>query len=123
MIVMPITLYVGMEAFKHHHWMLLIESPEWAIGTIFLSFHGEVLYIKYLRSSGLPLSETTIMLLSMAVVMVIASAVVNAYDDLETVTPHSLVFRLALFGLASAAFLLMVGGAKLVSTRSLENSR
>jgi hypothetical protein len=121
MIVVPVAMYVAMEAFHHQHWGLMLESPEWAIATIFLSFHGAVLYVEHLKKSGRELSETTLLLLSMAVVVVIAAAVVNAYDDLETVTRHSLLFRVVLFSLASIAFLLMVGGAKLVHTRSMEN--
>lgn len=121
MIVLPVGMYVGMEAYHHHHWMLMLESPEWAIATIFLSFHGAVLYVKHLKSSGRELSETTLLLIGLAVVVVIFAAVINAYADLEAVTRDSLRFRIGLFTLASLAFLLMVGGAKLVHTHSQED--
>lgn len=123
MIVLPVAIYIVMEAFHHHHWKLVLESPEWAIATIFLAFHGAVLYVQNLKKSGLELSETTLLLLAMAVLVVIVAAIVNAYDDLDAVTRMSLVFRVALFGFASVAFLLMVGGAKLVLTHSRENQR
>ena len=123
MIVVPVGLYVGMEAFHHHHWRLMIESPEWAIATIFLSFQGAVLYVKHLRKSGRDLSETSLWLLAFAVLVVMLAAVVNAYDDLETVTRHSLLFRIVLFCITSGTFLLMVGGAQLVHIRSQENNR
>jgi hypothetical protein len=118
MIVLPVGIYVVMEAFHHDHWELVIESPEWAIATIFLSFHGAVLYVQSLKKSGRKLSEGVLLLAAMAVLVVIIAAIVNAYDDLDSVTRRSVLFRTVLFAIASVAFLAMVSGAKFVAIHS-----
>ena len=115
LITIPVGLYIGLEAIHEHHWISLVQSPEWAVATIFLLFQGVSLYIRHLSSAGARISPVSIGLLALISLTIIAFTVINAYTSLDPQqnTKPAIIFRLGLFVITSLGFLLMVAGAKL----------
>jgi hypothetical protein len=119
LITLPVGLFVTLDASHKQEPHFLWHSPEWAIATIFLLFQGLSLYVRLLSNSGAKVSPTSIGLLALVSLPITALTVINAYRALDEHgnTPGSIAIRLTLFGLVSAAFLLLVGGAKFYHLR------
>jgi hypothetical protein len=115
LITVPVGLYIGLEAFHHHSWSLVIRSPEWSMATIFLLFQGLSLYVRHLTGAGARVSGVSIGLLALISLLITAFTLVNAYTSLdpEHNTNSAIGFRLGLFVITSLGFLIMVSGAGL----------
>jgi hypothetical protein len=119
LITLPVGLFVTLDAYHTNEPDFLWHSPEWAIATIFLLFQGLSLYVRLLSNSGAKVSGTSVGLLALVSLLITALTLINAYRALgeNGNTSSSIAFRLTLFGLVSAAFLMLVAGAKLYHIR------
>lgn len=113
LVTLPVAIFVTLEALHKEDRSFCWSSPEWAIATIFLLFQGLSLYIRELTRTGRKISEGYIGILGLVVLVGAVITSINAYQSLHENTNWGVSFRLAFFGLASIAFILMVGGAKL----------
>lgn len=111
-------VYVALEAFHKQDMFFFINSPEWAIATIFLSFQGVSLYRQGLKKLGSSLSDVSFEILTLFYVVITIVATVNAYKALSENTDLSVFVRLVLFFIASICFLLLVSSAKLAQSRT-----
>jgi hypothetical protein len=119
LVTVPVGLYIALEAKHDREISLFVTSPEWAMATIFLLFQGISLYFRHLTNSGAKVSAINISLLSLISLVVMTVTVVNAYTSLAAFenTGGSIGVRLLMFVAVSAAFLILVSGAKLYSIR------
>ena len=119
LITVPVGLYIGLEATHLHRWDFLFRSPEWAVATIFLLFQGLSLYVRHLAGTGAKVSAASVGLFALISLLMTAFTLINAYTSLdpEENTRAAIIFRLGLFVLTSAGFMVMVAGAKLYHLR------
>ena len=118
LITIPVGLYIGLEA-VHSDWKILVSSPEWSVATIFLLFQGLTLYVRHLGGTGARVSGVKIGVLALLSLVIAVFTVINIYKSLEEGhnTTAAVIFRLGLFLITSAGFMVMVSGAKLYDLR------
>jgi hypothetical protein len=122
LIVVPVGLYVALEATRKDRLAIFWTSPEWAIATVFLLFQGLTLYIRHLSRTGVRLSATKIGLLGLFSLIGTTTTLINAYRSLDEHdnTAVAIFIRLIFFVVVSCAFFLFVAAAHLYSMRKKE---
>lgn len=116
LIVLPVAMYLTLESIHAGRWSILT-SPEWSIATLFLSFQAALLFARRLGNTGRKLSIEVLLFLALGVVVVVASAAVNTWMSLERESTGTLLLRVVLFALTSAAFIVLVGSARAAEKR------
>jgi len=113
-LVLPIGIYVMLEALHKHKWTYFFQSPEWGIATIFLSFQGVSIYIKSLSGKNKQLNHSFLGILILIVIVVTIAAILNSYLSLEndSNTYSSIVFRLLLFLISTLYFFILTLSGK-----------
>lgn len=114
LITLPVGIYIALEAAHEQDPHLLYTTPKWAIATIFLVFQGGALHRYHIAAAGRVFSRAVIGLFSLAGLVVIITAAVNAYSDLDGWTVLSVTVRLALLLITSLTFILIVAGATFI---------
>jgi hypothetical protein len=110
-LVVPVLLYVAIEAFHDKGAMFLLESPEWGIATGFLGVHGPAVFEEELERSGRAISPLRMRFFRGAGLMLAGGALLNSFLSFDHETLAKMVVRMMMFGLASAAFVCFAGAA------------
>ena len=109
LLVIPIAIYVMLEALHKHDWHYFFKSPEWGIATIFLSFQGVWLYFKSLIGKNRKINHNFLGLLFLLVVIITVAAILNSFISLDPVynNRRNIIIRLILLIAASVSFLIL----------------
>jgi hypothetical protein len=81
--ILPVAIYVGLEASHKHDWTFLFLSPEWSIATIFLSFISLANYASAILKSGVKVYGPILGLMGIFQLLIIIIATLNANSALE----------------------------------------
>jgi hypothetical protein len=110
LLVLPILIYVVLEAVKAEEPIHVFTSPEWSIGTIFLTLQTQRMFTQEMGSSGM--AKGLQQLLSVVVVLVTIAAAVNVYAALPGHgDANMLAVKWVLFALATVLFIYVAGAA------------
>lgn len=118
LIILPVLIYVSIEAIHKEEMSFVLTSPEWSIATIFLLFQGNSLYRSFLKKSGRKINEHFFGLVALLSFTMALLTLVNSFLALHENTRLSIVIRIALFCFTSASFLLAVTSAKFFTFRN-----
>lgn len=114
LIIIPVAIYVSLEA-MHHGFLYFFKSPEWSIGSIFLSFQAIALYIRNLSktSKKLNLDFIGIVLIILIIITILAS--LNAYSSLQSEkdTFTKVLIRIVLLIISTISFFMLVLSSKI----------
>lgn len=84
-LILPVFIYVYMEARHKHDWSYMFTSPEWGIATIFLCFQGAAFYTKSLTlRTDKRINSTFLNLIYLIVLIVTIGATLNSFDSLDS---------------------------------------
>ena len=123
LIVVPVGVYVALEAIHKDKLSWFFLSPEWAIASIFLAFQTCALYIKYLDRTHKKLNNNLIYLLLIFAFILSITATINAFISLEDNNWKTILFRTIHFILTSVLFSFFVSGAILKTFTITEQSK
>ena len=113
--VLPVGIYVSLEALHKHDIYWLFFSPEWAIASIFLAFQTYALCFKRYSEAKFRLNTDFNLLLFVLAIIITICASINAYISLEYEYWSKIGFRIALFFLTIILFFFLVMSAILKS--------
>ncbi|WP_299336334.1 hypothetical protein [uncultured Psychroserpens sp.] len=114
LIILPVSIYISLEAMHKHDWTYFFKSPEWGIAIIFLSFQGVALYLKSLSSTNKKINHNFIGLLFLIVVVVTIAAILNSFISLDYKENNfmKISIRITLLFISSASFFILVLSGK-----------
>jgi len=112
-ILTPIALYVFLEAVHKHKWEFFFLSPEWAIGTIFLSFISINKYVNSCYNNSKHSIQEALNIYSLLNIIIIVMATLNAVWSMENESNTLCWCRGALFVFATILFFLFMTNSKL----------
>ena len=112
-ILAPIAIYVFLESVHKHDWTFFFLSPEWAIGTIFLSFISINKYVQSCYSTSKQSIQDALNIYSLLNIMIIVLATLNAVWSIEEESSVLCWCRGALFLFATVIFFLFMVNSKL----------
>jgi hypothetical protein len=110
-LVLPVLLYVMLEAFHDKGPMFLLTSPEWGIATCFLGIHGPSVFEEELDECGRQVSPLRMRFFRACGLMIAGAALVNSFLSFDSESILKAVLRMLMFGCASLAFTILVGAA------------
>ncbi len=114
LIILPIFIYVTIEAMHKQNWWYLLTSPEWAIASIFLSFQAAAIFLKGQTNTGLRINGDFLGLLFLAVITISIMATLNAYSSLHNASENytGVIIRLAFLIVSVISFFIFVLSSK-----------
>jgi len=117
-VIMPVGIYVFLEASDDKGWNYLYCSPEWAIATIFLSFISLSQYIASIGKSGKQVIEPIIGIISIIILLIIVASTLNAKISIDVGSGKdsdaAIYCRIILFTMATIIFFIFMTGTKLI---------
>lgn len=111
LIVLPVLLFITLEAAHSNSWSKMWKSPEWAIATLFLVLRLGFLHYMLLHRTGRRLNEPVLLIYVLGGLCISAAAVVNAWHSFGNDSYGAIALRLVLLMATSLAFFAAVGGA------------
>lgn len=121
LIIVPVGVYVCIEAVHKNDIWYFFMSPEWSIASIFLAFQGVALYVKYLNKSNKKLNFPVIGFMVLISVIATIIATINISVSLNFNGSDAIIVRTIQFILTSILFVSLVSGALFSSFK--ENQR
>lgn len=114
LIVLPIVIYISIEA-THKGWKYFFTSPEWSIGSIFLSVQAISILFFDLKKSGKNISENTIYRFCIIAAIITIFATINTYSSINKAddTIYLISIRWILFTITSFSFIILVSAGKI----------
>jgi hypothetical protein len=119
--ILPVAIYVGLEASHKHDWTFLFLSPEWSIATIFLSFISLANYASAILKSGVRVYGPILGIIGIFQLLIIILATINANNALalheltaKDSPTGSNIFRIILFITSSIVFFIFITGEKML---------
>lgn len=113
-VLVPIAIYVFLEAVHKHDLYFFFQSPEWAIGIIFLSFISINKYVQTCYKSYKSALQESLNIYSIFNIIIIVFATLNAVWSIEKDTNILQTCRLILFIFASLIFFIFMTNSKLI---------
>lgn len=114
-ILAPIALYVFLEANNYKHdWHFFFTSPEWSIGTIFLSTISVHTYLQKSWQKQSRNVDDVLKIYSLGSLIVIVLATLNAEWSLNFETQKLIYCRWLLFLISSTIFIIFMTNSKLI---------
>jgi hypothetical protein len=108
-IMLPIAVYVFLEANHQNSVSYFFTSPEWAIGTIFLSFNSTFNYFKdIIKKEGVKINEHLLSLFPLIALIICVFATLNAYWSMSKENSLLIIGRIALLFFSSIIFFLLM---------------
>lgn len=112
-ILLPIAIYVFLEAIHKNNLAFFLQSAEWSIGIIFLSFISINKYIQSSYKNAKSAMNESMNIYSLINIIVIVLATLNAVWSIESDTITLQICRLILFLFASLIFFIFMINSKL----------
>jgi hypothetical protein len=116
LVIVPVGLYVALEALHKGEPEFFVTSPEWAIATIILVFQAMAGLFEDLARPERSLARGGARIEALVALVIIVAASVNAYMGMNGGGPLCLAVRLILFGIVSVGFFLFVGGTRFLKS-------
>jgi len=120
-IVMPIAIYIALEAIHKNSWLYVLDSPEWSIATIFLAYISIGRYRIAIERSGRKIFEPIFGIMALVSLLLILASVINAYVSIEhesSQTTSLIITRIFLGLFSSIQFFILITAVRTLKKQS-----